>query len=89
MCSDIFSDPKQILFIPCQYRVQAEHRAESRAASPSKSGKQQQRTPHNGSLSRAGSLTSINLDTWDMMEPTELDNDKDRRIRELEETLRY
>ena len=46
-----------------------------------------QRTPHNGSLSRAGSMSSINLDTWDMME-AEAGDEKDRRIRELEETLR-
>ena len=49
------------------------------------SGKQ--RTPHNGSLSRAGSMSSINLDSWDMME-AEAGDEKDRRIRELEETLR-
>ena len=53
---------------------------------PRVSGKLQ-RTPHNGSLSRAGSMSSINLDTWDMME-AEAGDEKDRRIRELEETLR-
>ena len=53
---------------------------------PRDSGKLQ-RTPHNGSLSRAGSMSSINLDTWDVME-AEAGDEKDRRIRELEETLR-
>ena len=46
-----------------------------------------QRTPHNGSLSRAGSVSSLNLDTWDIME-AEAGDEKDKRIRELEETLR-
>ena len=46
-----------------------------------------QRTPHNGSLSRAGSMTSLNLGTWGIME-AEAGDEKDKRIRELEETLR-
>ena len=32
-------------------------------------------------------MSSINLDTWDVME-AEAGDEKDRRIRELEETLR-
>ena len=57
----------------------------SRSSSPNKSGRH--KSGHNGSLSRAGSMNSINLDTWDMMDGEMMD-DKDRRIKELEETLR-
>ena len=57
----------------------------SRSASPGKPGRL--KSGHNGSLSRAGSMNSINLDTWDMMDGEMMD-DKDRRIRELEDTLR-
>ena len=58
----------------------------SRSASPGKPGRLKS-GHNNGSLSRAGSMNSINLDTWDMMDGEMMD-DKDRRIRELEDTLR-
>ena len=56
----------------------------SRSSSPTKSAKMRN---GNSSLSRAGSMNSINLDTWDLIQDDVMD-DKDKRIRELEETLR-